>query len=199
MTPSWTSSGRFSRLLFHTELRSVFPRKRTFGSGTSSKCSSRILTSASSAMSGCSGLPVPSFFIASGANHVIDGYEPPRARASDRGEVYPQLLSFTPGGVCGPRFLGSVSPGGLPPLLGCLARHLPSLLGRLPHRLLALLGRLACRVLHALRYLPDLIGDPAQSTSDATALLLLAAAGEPAYGVLDALDGLSGLIGDLTC
>src|SRR5215212_5202220 len=175
MTPSWTSSGRFSRLLFHTELRSVFPRKRTFGSGTSSKCSSRILTSASSAMSGCSGLPVPSFFIASGANHVIDGYEPPRARASDRGEVYPQLLSFTPGGVCGPRFLGSVSPGGLPPLLGCLACHL-----------LALLGRLACRVLHALRYLPDLVGDPAQSTSDATALLL--AAGEPAYGVLDALD-----------
>jgi hypothetical protein len=45
-------------------------------------------------------------------------------------------------------------------------------------------------------YLPNLIGDPAHKTSDAA--LLLAAAGEPAYGVLDALDGLSGLSGDLT-
>jgi hypothetical protein len=123
----------------------------------------------------------------SGANNVVDGYEPPRARASDCGEVYPQLLRFTPGGVRSPRFRGSASPSSLPSLLCCL-----------PHRLLALLGRLARRVLHALRHLPNLIGDPAQSTSEAAALLL-AAAGEPAYGVLDALDGLSGLIGDLTC
>jgi hypothetical protein len=118
----------------------------------------------------------------SGANHVLNGYEPTRARASDRGEVYPQLLRFTPGGVCGPR-LPSVSPGGL--------------LGRLPHSLLALLGRLSRRVLHALRHLSDLVGDPAQGASDA-ATLLLAAAGEPAHGVLDALDGLAGLAGGLT-
>src|SRR5829696_5804594 len=121
MTPFWTSSGRFSRLLSHTELRSVFPRKHTSGSGTSSKRSSRILTSASSAMSGFRGLPVPSFFMASGARHVLDGYEPPGARASDCGEVYPQLLRFAPGGVCDPRPLGSVSPSGLLPLLGRLS------------------------------------------------------------------------------
>jgi hypothetical protein len=79
-----------------------------------------------------------------------------------------------------------------------LPHRLLALLGRLPHSLLPLLGRLSSSVLHPLRRLPNLIGDPAQSTSEAAALLL-AATGEPAYGVLDALDGLSGLIGDLTC
>src|SRR5215217_5631123 len=183
MTPSWTSSGRFSRLLSHNELRSVFPRKRTSGSGTSSKCSSRILTSASSAMSGFCGLPVPSFFMASGARHVLDCYEPPVARALDSGEVYAHLLRPASGVVRDPRLLCSFSPGGLPygllSLLGCLTGGVPSLLGRLP----------------------DLIGDSAHKTSDAALLLaalLLAAAGEPAYGVLDALDGLSGLTRDLT-
>ena len=39
-----------------------------------------------------------------------------------------------------------------------------------------------------MRRLPNLIGDPAQSTSEAAALLL-AAAGEPAYGVLHLVEG----------
>jgi hypothetical protein len=66
-----------------------------------------------------------------------------------------------------------------------LARHLSGLIRDLTGGILGLA-----------RYLPDLIGDPAHKTSDAA--LLLAAAGEPAYGVLDALGGLSGLSGDLT-
>src|SRR5829696_6048476 len=143
MTPFWTSSGRFSRLLLHTELRLVFPSKRTSGSGTSSKCSSRILTSASSAMSGFCGLPVPSFFMALGAHHVPDSYEPPRARAFYRGEVYPQLPRSTPGGVCGPRLLGSASllAAGQAAygLLG-LARHLAGLIRDLAGGVLDLLG-----------------------------------------------------------
>src|SRR5919199_5511658 len=169
MTPSRTSSGRFSRLLFHTEMRPVFPLKSTSGCGVFSKRSSRILTPASIAMSGFCGLPVPSFFNASGSNHVVDGYEPPRARASNRREVYPQLLRLTPGGVCGLRFPS------------CLL----SLLGRLPNGVLGLLGRLPGSVLHALRRLPYLVGHSAQNSSD-TALLL--ATGEPAYCVLDAPD-----------
>jgi len=83
-----------------------------------------------------------------------------------------------------------------PGLLGCLPRKLLALLGRLTHGLLTLLGRLTRRVLHALGYLPDLVGDPAQSTSEAAALLL-ATASEPAHGVLDALHGLSSLSGGL--
>src|ERR671910_3525965 len=151
MTHSWTSSGKFSRLLLHTELRPVFPWKRTSGSGTSSKCSSCILTSASSAMSGFCGLPVPSFFMALGAHHVPNGYEPPRARAFDRGEVYPQLLRSTPGGVCSPRLLGSSGllgrlPHGLLSLLGCLAGGLLSLLGRSSGGILGLARHLACLI-----------------------------------------------------
>jgi hypothetical protein len=110
------------------------------------------------------------------------------------GEVHSQLVGLLPSGVRSVRLLLLASSG----LLGRLPRDLLSLLGRLPHGLLSLLGRLTRRVLHALRHLPHLIGDPAQSTSDAAAALLLAAAGEPAYGVLDALDRLSGLSGDLT-
>src|SRR5918995_1348181 len=192
MTHSWTSSGKFSRLLLHTELRSVFPRKHTSGSGTSSKRSSRILTSASSAMSGFCGLPVPSFFMASGAHHVVDGYEPPRARAFDRGEVYPQLLRSTPGGVCGPRLLAALllaSSG----LLGRLPHGLLSLLGCLSGGVLSLLGGASGNVLGLARHLAGLIRDLSRCTSAA-----LLAAGEPAYGVLDAPDGLSGLSGDLT-
>ncbi len=95
-------------------------------------------------------------------------------------EVYTQLLRLTPGGVCGPRL-----PGGL-----------LSLLSRLPDGVLRLLGRLPGGVLGLACYLPNLVGDSAHKTSDAS--LLLAAAGEPAYCVLYALDGLPGLPGDLT-
>src|SRR3712207_5536103 len=156
MTPFWTSSGRFSRLLSHTELRPVFPWKHTSGSGTSSKRSSRILTSASSAMSGFCGLPVPSFFMASGAHHVVDGYEPPRARAFDRGEVYPQLPRSTPGGVSGPGLLAALllaSSG----LLGRLPRGLLSLLGCLSGCVLSLLGGLTGVILVLARHLAGLI------------------------------------------
>src|SRR5918995_1198962 len=191
MTHSWTSSGKFSRLLLHTELRPVFPWKRTSGSGTSSKCSSRILTSASSAMSGFCGLPVPSFFMALGVHHVADGYEPPRARAFDRGEVYPQLLRSTPGSVCSPRLLGSSGllsrlPHGLLSLLGYLTGCVLSLLGRssggvlgLARHLAGLIGYLPRCLLGLACHLSDLIGDSAQGTSAA-----LLAAGQAAYGLL---------------
>src|ERR687897_908462 len=164
MTHSWTSSGTFSRLLSHTELRSVFPRKRTSGSGTFSKCSSRILTSASSAMSGFCGLPVPSFFIASGTRHILEGYKPPRTRALNLGEVHAHLLGFTPGGVCGLRLLGSLPSDGALGLLGSLlsllgysscgvlslARHLTGLVGGLSRDLLGLPGSLSSGVLRSL-------------------------------------------------
>jgi hypothetical protein len=88
------------------------------------------------------------------------------------GEVHSQLLGLLPGGVSSVRLLLASS----------------SLLGCLPHSLLPLLGRLSSSVLHPLRRLPNLIGDPAQSTSEAAALLL-AAAGEPAYGVLHLVEG----------
>jgi hypothetical protein len=99
------------------------------------------------------------------------------------GEVHSQLLGLLPGGVSSVRLLLASSS-----LLGCLPHGLLPLLGRLPHSLLPLLGRLSSSVLHALRRLPNLIGDPAQSTSEAAALLL-AAAGEPAYGVLHLVEG----------
>src|SRR5918997_1177785 len=124
----------------------VFPRKRTSGSGTSSRCNSRILTSASNAMLGFCGLPVPSFFMTSGTRHVLDGYEPPRARAFDRGQVYPQLLRSTPGGVCGLRLLCSVSLSDLIGLIGDLSGNLLSLLGCLPCGVLGLTGYLSCLV-----------------------------------------------------
>src|SRR5918993_1698545 len=200
MTHSWTSSGKFSRLLSHTELRPVFPRKRTSGSGTFSKCNSRILTSASSAISGFCGLPVPSFFMASGTRHILEGYEPPRARAFDCREVYAELLRFTPGGVRGLRLIASGSASGILGLLGStsgsvlsLVRYLPGLVGGLPSGLLDLSRCLLSRVLYALRGLPDLLGDPTERTS-----ALLLAACEPAYGILNAPDGLPGLIGCLT-
>jgi hypothetical protein len=147
--------------------------------------------------------------MASGANHVLYGYEPPGARAFERGEVYPQLPRSTPGGVRGPRFLGSVSRGGLPggvlSLLGCpacgflgLARHLSGLIGGLARYLLGLIGRLAGGVLHALCHLSYLIGDSAQRTSAPLAVALLATAGEPAYGFLGLARNLPGLIGGLT-
>src|SRR5918994_6098977 len=192
MTHSWTSSGKFSRLLSHTELRSVFPRKRTSGSGTFSKCSSRILTSASSAMSGFCGLPVPSFFMASGTRHILDGYKPSRTRPLNLGEVHAHLLGFTPGGVCGLRLLDSLSSDGVLGLLGSLlsllgysscgvlslACHLSGLVCGLSDSLLRLSRCLSGRILHALRDLPNLIGNSAQRTST------FLSASEPADGVL---------------
>src|SRR5918998_5823529 len=202
--PSRTSSGRFSRLLPHTELRLVFPRKRTSGFGALSKDNSRILTSASNEMSGFCGSPVPSFFIASGAHHVLDGYEPPGARALDRREVYAQLFRSTLGGVCGPRLLGFASPRGLP---GGVLR----ILRRVAHRLLGLLGGSSRGVLRLSRDLPGLVGGLSRNllglTSDLSYLIgnpaqgtpavLLAAPNEPTNSVLYLPRGLSGLLGSL--
>jgi hypothetical protein len=83
-------------------------------------------------------------------------------------------------------------------LLGSLPHGLLSLLGSLPHSLLSLLGRLSSGVLHLLGcsshgilslagHLSYLIGDAANSSSETT--LLLAASGEPAYGVLHLVEG----------
>jgi hypothetical protein len=108
------------------------------------------------------------------------------------GEVHSQLVGLLPGGVRSVRLLLAASG-----LLGRLPHGLLSLLGCLPHSLLSLLGRLSSSVLHTLRRLPNLIGDAANNSSETT--LLLAASGEPAYGVLHTLDSLSGLTGDLTC
>src|SRR5215217_1368293 len=176
--PSSTSSGRLARLLLHTELRLVFPRKFTSGSGTFSKRNSRISTLASIAMSGFRGLPVPSFFIASGTGDVPDGYEPSGASTLDRGEVQTQLLRPASGGVRGPGLLSPVSPGGLlglPCGLPCrvlgllgglssgvlrLSRQLTGLICCLASRLLDLVGRLPGRVLNSLGNLAHLIRNP---------------------------------------
>src|SRR5215218_3011111 len=132
----------------------VFPRKFTFGSGTFSKRNSRISTLASIAMSGFRGLPVPSFFIASGTGDVPDGYEPPGASTLDRGEVQTQLLRPASGGLRGPGLLSPVSPGGLlgltcglPGGVLCLSRHLLRLVGHLTGGVLRLLSSLARCVL----------------------------------------------------
>jgi hypothetical protein len=135
--------------------------------------------------------------MASGTHHVLDGYEPSGARTLDCGEVHAQLLRLTPGGVRDPRLLGSISPGGLTGGVLRLTRYLSSLISDLTGGVLSLLSRLSGGVLNTLRHLPDLVGYSAQRTSTAAALLL-AAASEPAYGVLHTLDGLSGLIGYLT-
>src|SRR3712207_5898006 len=111
-------------------------------------------------MSGFCGLPVPSFFTASRARNVPDGYEPAGPSAPYPGEVHAQLLCPAPGGVCGPRFLGTASASGLLSLL-CrlsssilgLARHLAGLIGGLPRHLLGLVGGLARDVLGLARRL----------------------------------------------
>jgi hypothetical protein len=119
------------------------------------------------------------------------------------GEVYTQLLSLLLGGLRSVRLLLASSGllGCLLSLLSCLTSGVLCLLGRLSGligdlsgRLLGLPRRLSGGVLHALRDLPDLIGDSAQRTSAS----LLLAAGEPANGVLGSLHGLTGLIGDLS-
>src|SRR5829696_7191140 len=181
----------------------VFPRKFTFGSGTFSKRNSRISTPASIAMSGFRGLPVPSFFIASGTGDVPDGYEPPGASTLDRGEVQTQLLRPASGGVRGPGLLGAVSPCSLLGLPGCilgllhgpachvlsLTSHLSgSLLGlacRLSGSVLRLLGGPTSGVLHALGNLAHLIRDTAERAST------LLAAGEAAHSFLCLLGGLA--------
>src|SRR5829696_528007 len=154
----------------------VFPRKFTFGSGTFSKRNSRISTPASIAMSGFRGLPVPSFFIASGTGDVPDGYEPPGASTLDRGEVQTQLLSPASGGVRGPGLLSPVSSGGLLGLpcrvLGLLdgpagrilglARHLSGLIRSLARGVLDLLDGTTGGVLHTLGNLAHLVRNPSQ-------------------------------------
>src|SRR5829696_7012967 len=134
----------------------VFPRKFTFGSGTFSKRNSRISTPASIAMSGFRGLPVPSFFIASGTGHVPNGYEPPGASTLDRGEVQTQLLSPASGGVRGP---GLLSPGPAGRILG-LARHLSGLIRSLARGVLDLLDGTTGGVLHTLGNLAHLVRNP---------------------------------------
>ncbi len=103
------------------------------------------------------------------------------------------LLGCLPGGVLG--LLGGSSGG-----LLRLSRNLSCLIGSLPGYLLGLPGRLSGRVLGLARNLPDLIGDPAQGTPASLAFAtLLAAAGEPANGVLHLLGclacGVLGLLG----
>jgi hypothetical protein len=99
------------------------------------------------------------------------------------GEVHSQLLGLLPGGVSSVRLLLASS----------------SLLGCLPHSLLPLLGRLSSSVLHALRRLPNLIGEPAYGVLhlvEGPSATLLLAAGQAAHGVLHLLGGSShGILG----
>jgi len=158
--------------------------------------------------------------MASGTRYVLDGYEPPGACAFDRGQVYPQLLRFTPGGVCGPRLLRSVFLSDLSGLVGdltcgvlgllgrsssrflSLSRYLSSLIRGLPRNILGLSRCLSRRVLHALHGLPYLVGHPAQRTSASLLFTFLLASpgqptGESANGVLNLSGRLTGLVGDL--
>jgi hypothetical protein len=144
--------------------------------------------------------------MASGTRHILEGYKPSRTRALNLGEVHAHLLGFTPGGVCGLRLLGSLSSDGVLGLLGSLlsllgysscgvlslARHLTGLVCGLSDSLLRLSRCLSGRILHALRGLPNLIGNSAQRTST------FLSASEPADGVLHTLDGLTGLVRCLT-
>ena len=98
-------------------------------------------------MSGFCGLPVPSFFMTSGTRHVLDGYEPPRARAFDRGEVYRPTSPL----YVWRRLWPSA------PLLR-LPSDLSGLIGDLPSSVLHLLCCLACGVLGLTRYLSGLVG-----------------------------------------
>src|SRR3712207_690 len=141
---------------------------------------------AANAMSGLFGLPLPSFFMVSGAHHVLDGYEPAGARALDRGEVYSHLVRLTPGGVGGLRLLGFVSPGGLPGGVLSLLRHVS-------HGLLGLLSSPSGGVLGLPGHLPDLVGH----SSKGAAAVPLAIAGEPANGVLHLPRDFPDLIGGL--
>jgi hypothetical protein len=131
------------------------------------------------------------------------------------GEVHTQLLGLLLGGLRGVRLLlaalllglaGCLSglicdlAGGLLSLSGCLSGSVLSLLGRSSRGILGLARHLAGLIrdlprglLGLARHLSDLIRESAQGTSAAPLL----AAGEPTYGVLDALDGLPGLSGDL--
>ncbi len=140
------------------------------------------------------------------------------------GDVHTQLLSLLLGGLRSVRLLllllllaSSGLLGRLLTLLGCLTSGLLPLLSRLSGGVLCLLGRLSglvghltgrllglprrlsSRVLHALRGLPDLIGDSAQRTSASLAFFIPTTgepAGEPANGVLHLLGGSSsGLLG----
>ena len=108
-------------------------------------------------MSGFRGLPVPSFFIASGTGDVPDGYEPTRARSLDLGEVQAQLLSPAPGGVRG---LGLIiaSPGGLLSLVRGLSGGVLGLARYLARRVLRLLSGPAGRFLRLARNLARLVG-----------------------------------------
>jgi hypothetical protein len=90
--------------------------------------------------------------------------------------------------------------GHLPGRVLGLTRDLSGLIRGLPRHLLGLVGHLPGRVLHALGYLPHLVGDPAERTAALLAAALLATgqtAGEAPNRVLNLARGLPRLIGHL--
>jgi hypothetical protein len=156
-----------------------------------------------------------------GLLHVPYGDAATRSRALHLGDIHTQLLGLLLGCLRGVRLLAALllaSRGllglsgclsglirdlsrGLLGLPGCLTGCVLSLLGRssggvlgLARHLACLIGGLSCGLLGLARHLSDLIGDSAQGTSAA----LLLAAGQAAYGVLDALNSLACLIGGLS-
>jgi hypothetical protein len=146
----------------------------------------------------------PRLLLVRGLLHVPYGDAAPCSRALHLGDIHTQFLGLLLGCLRGVRLLLAslllLASRGLLGLAGCLSRGLLGLSGCLSgcllclaRRLSGLIGYLSRCLLGLARHLADLIGESAQGTSAA-----LLAAGEPAYGVLDALNSLSGLIGGLS-
>jgi hypothetical protein len=145
----------------------------------------------------------PRLLLVRGLLHVPYGDAAPCSRALHLGDIHTQFLGLLLGCLRGVRLLAALlllASRGLLGLSGCLSRGLLGLSGCLTgcllclaRRLPGLIGDLSRCLLGLARHLADLIGESAQGTSAA-----LLAAGEPAYGVLDALNSLAGLIGGLS-
>jgi hypothetical protein len=146
----------------------------------------------------------PRLLLVRGLLHVPYGDAAPCSRALHLGDIHTQFLGLLLGCLRGVRLLLAslllLASRGLLGLAGCLSRGLLGLSGCLSgcllclaRRLSGLIGYLSRCLLGLARHLADLIGESAQGTSAA-----LLAAGEPAYGVLDALNSLAGLIGGLS-